>query len=102
MTRSLDDLSTTKVNGKALTHYESYQAIASKFTQFKSSEIDLFIKQFHALDKDGNGLIDSTDMVRVCREIGESTNSLNIQSKIGEVDLNKNNVIEFDEFLQVS
>ena len=37
--------------------------------------------------------------MQVCREIGEELPHADLQQKLAEVDLNKNNTIEFDEFL---
>lgn len=78
-----------------------YFKTAAKFTQFKASELDLFVEQFRSFDKDGNGVISMDDLTKVCQDIGEKSTVDEIRNKLSEVDLNKNNTIEFDEFLQV-
>ncbi|KAI3650716.1 hypothetical protein MP228_004197 [Amoeboaphelidium protococcarum] len=78
-----------------------YFEVGRKFTQFKDSEIDLFIKQFQTFDKDGNGHIDKSELHKVCQELGEAISTEDLSKKIAEVDQNNNNTVEFDEFLQV-
>lgn len=70
-----------------------------KLGHFKDSDLELFKLQFKAFDKDGNGVIGSQDLAAVCREIGEEVTAEDLHHKLSEVDLNKNNTIEFDEFL---
>lgn len=47
-------------------------SVASRFTQFKQSEVDLFIAQFKSFDKNGDGTIDVSELGKVCHSLGVS------------------------------
>ncbi len=62
-----------------------YFKTAAKFTQFKASELDLFVSQFQSFDKNGDGHIDINELARVCKEIGEEVTTDELQRKMSEV-----------------
>lgn len=87
--------------GRPLTPGSSFADVAQRFTQFKPAEISAFIKQFQSFDRDGNGTIGRDDLRKVCEELGMQLSEHDLAARLSEVDLNKNQQVEFDEFLTV-
>ena len=105
VSKSLPSLSTSSSQRASPTSNLSYAdsmyfKVAAKFTQFKPEELDMFIAQFRVMDKNGNGHISVDDLKLVCQEVGENVNENELARKISEVDLNRSDAVEFDEFLQ--
>jgi glycerol-3-phosphate dehydrogenase len=65
------------------------------------TEAQNYIKKFKAFDRDGDGHISVLDLRKVLQDLGEKVEESQLRELISEVDLNKNNTIEEDEFLQL-
>merc|ERR1739838_145513 len=61
-------------------------------------EIDRVFKLF---DKDRNGTLESDDLSRVCKELGEDMSEEDIREVITRMDVNGDGVVDLDDFYNV-
>ncbi|KAG0202865.1 phospholipid scramblase 1 [Mortierella sp. GBA30] len=72
--------------------------MASSFSQ---KEIDDFKESFNAFDVNGDGAINSSELRSLLRVIGEKFNAAAIKDSMQQFDLNNDEHIDFDEFLNL-
>uniref|UniRef100_A0A6B2G2W3 Calmodulin-2 B (Trinotate prediction) n=1 Tax=Myxobolus squamalis TaxID=59785 RepID=A0A6B2G2W3_MYXSQ len=58
-----------------------------------------FKEAFSLFDKDGDGTISSEELGSVMKSLGQNPSNQELCDMINEVDLDKNGIIDFDEFL---
>lgn len=69
--------------------------------QFNPEELAEFHKVFGALDHDGDGHINGSDLEEVLSHLDMEVDSVMLKNIIDEVDLDKSGTVEFNEFLEV-
>lgn len=69
--------------------------------QFNPEELAEFHKVFGALDHDGDGHINGSDLEEVLSHLDMEVDSVVLKNIIDEVDLDKSGTVEFNEFLEV-
>lgn len=65
-------------------------------------EVSYYKRIFERFDAGKRGRINSSEISKILKNIGESVSKDQLRDLIAEVDLNKNTTIELDEFLKVS
>lgn len=65
------------------------------------SELQELKRHFDVFDLDGDGHITFLELQRVVKNIGARVSPSGIHELIREVDLNKSNSVEFDEWVRV-
>ncbi|XP_001365971.2 glycerol-3-phosphate dehydrogenase, mitochondrial isoform X2 [Monodelphis domestica] len=65
------------------------------------ADIERYKKRFHMFDKEQKGFITIIDVQRVLESINVQMNQNTLHEILNEVDLNKNGVVELNEFLQL-
>lgn len=70
-------------------------------TAFKPSEVSEFRRLFNAVDTDGSGKLDPSEVMKVMTDIGEKVTEAEVRKIIADVDSNSDNEIDFQEFLAV-
>jgi len=55
------------------------------------------LKCFTALDKDGNGFIDASELRTISKELGRELDSAEADECLKDIDINKDNKISFEE-----
>jgi glycerol-3-phosphate dehydrogenase len=74
----------------------------SSRSRFKSDEIMFYRHEFHELDLDGDGVINTEDLKHLFQKTAAKTvTPETLQKIIEEVKLNQDGVIGFDEFLEI-
>lgn len=68
--------------------------------KFSDSELKRLHAQFKEFDRDCDGSVSLQDLQKVLENMGEKVSENELKDMIAEVDTNKNQIIEFDEFLQ--
>ncbi|KAL2150466.1 hypothetical protein VTH82DRAFT_7029 [Thermothelomyces myriococcoides] len=68
-------------------------------SKLNPEEIDQYKQVFEIFDKDGTGDITADELGNVMRELGLNPSEDELQDLISEVDVNKDGVISFEEFL---
>jgi glycerol-3-phosphate dehydrogenase len=98
-----DDNRCKKEHADALEYLQTMGLDTNKSrAQFKSEEIVHFRDDFKALDLDGDGAISTHDLSELFRHQGyPKVKEEILKSLIAEVDLNRNGVVDFNEFLEV-
>ncbi|KAF9926252.1 hypothetical protein FBU30_004147 [Linnemannia zychae] len=71
----------------------------SSVTQFTQEELASFKESFETFDKDGNGAINASELRSLLRIVGEKYQSKHIVETMKEFDTNKDDQIDFSEFL---
>lgn len=56
------------------------------------------LKAFQALDKDGNGYIEASELRQISKELGRELDSAEADECLKDIDINKDNKISFQEF----
>lgn len=56
------------------------------------------LKCFNALDKDGNGFIEATELRAISKELGRELDSAEADECLKDIDINKDNKISYEEF----
>lgn len=69
---------------------------------FNSDELAKFRDAFQQVDQDRDGVIGTGDLDRMMKRLGLPVGQAVLQSMIAEVDSNRNGVVDFNEFLEVS
>ncbi|KAG0032584.1 mitochondrial glycerol-3-phosphate dehydrogenase [Podila clonocystis] len=69
--------------------------------QFNPEELAEFHKVFGALDYDGDGHINGSDLEEVLSHLDMEVDSVVLKNIIDEVDLDKSGTVEFNEFLEL-
>ncbi|XP_020860520.1 glycerol-3-phosphate dehydrogenase, mitochondrial [Phascolarctos cinereus] len=65
------------------------------------ADIERYKKRFHMFDKEQKGFITIVDVQRVLESVNIQMNQNTLHEILNEVDLNKNGLVELDEFLQL-
>ncbi|PKU71843.1 calmodulin-1-like [Dendrobium catenatum] len=66
-----------------------------------SAEIAHLKEVFNLFDKNGDGFITSEELGTVMRSLGQNPTEVQLQNMISECDADKNNAIDFPEFLNL-
>ncbi|PKU71850.1 calmodulin-like [Dendrobium catenatum] len=66
-----------------------------------SAEIAHLKEVFNLFDKNGDGFITSEELGTVMRSLGQNPTELQLKNTISEFDADKNNAIDFPEFLNL-
>ncbi|KAF9184839.1 hypothetical protein BGZ51_003104 [Haplosporangium sp. Z 767] len=69
---------------------------------FSEEEINGLKESFNAFDRDGNGSINSSELRSLLRIVGEKYHSQSIKDHMEEFDVNKDQKIDFAEFLHLA
>ena len=64
-------------------------------TAFKPSEVSEFRRLFNAVDTDGSGKLDPSEVMKVMTDIGEKVTEAEVRKIIADVDSNSDNEIDF-------
>ena len=86
-------------NNGAIDFKEFLDIMLKKLKDFESEEE--LIEAFKIFDKDGNGLIGSEELLNVMLSLGEDSNKEEIEDLINEVDLDRDGLINYEEFLRL-
>ena len=86
-------------NNGAIDFKEFLDIMLKKLKDFESEEE--LIEAFKIFDKDGNGLIGSEELLNVMLTLGEDSNKEEIEDLINEVDLDRDGLINYEEFLRL-
>eukprot|EP01135_Chromosphaera_perkinsii_P004531 Nk52_evm1s288 gene=Nk52_evmTU1s288 len=79
----------------------NFAAIAGKYPEFTTPDVEKIYKQFQAFDHDDNGSIDCSELFKVLKELGEKPTLEYVRKQINAVDKDNSGTIEFNEFLDV-
>ncbi|KAG0376974.1 Allograft inflammatory factor 1-like [Mortierella sp. AD032] len=66
---------------------------------FSQEQIASFKESFDTFDQNHDGTINATELRSLLRIVGENNNSKDVSKAMQEFDTNKDNHIDFDEFL---
>ena len=86
-------------NNGAIDFKEFLDIMLKKLKDFESEEE--LIEAFKIFDKDGNGLIGSEELLNVMVTLGETSNIKEIEDLIKEVDLDRDGLINYEEFVKL-
>ncbi|KAF9950201.1 hypothetical protein BGZ70_001462 [Mortierella alpina] len=70
-----------------------------KASNFSEDELESFRESFNAFDKNGDGSINKSELRSLLRIVGEKYHAAAIANSMDQFDSNKDNTIDFDEFL---
>jgi len=87
-----DVMASMDTDGSGSIDYTEF--IAATLTQKQYTQKDVLWSAFRVFDIDGSGAITADELTQVLKDVSAE----NIQSMISEVDLNKDNKINFEEF----
>ena len=88
------------INNNGAIDFKEFLDIMLKKLKDSESEEEL-IEAFKIFDKDGNGLIGSEELLNVMLTLGEDSNKEEIEDLINEVDLDRDGLINYEEFLRL-
>ena len=88
------------INNNGAIDFKEFLDIMLKKLKDSESEEEL-IEAFKIFDKDGNGLIGSEELLNVMLSLGEDSNKEEIEDLINEVDLDRDGLINYEEFLRL-
>ncbi|KAG0282231.1 calmodulin-like 3 [Linnemannia gamsii] len=66
---------------------------------FSQAQLVAFKESFDTFDKNGDGAINASELKSLLRIVGEKFNTKHISQTMQEFDANKDNQIDFEEFL---
>lgn len=76
--------------------------INKKMTDLSAQEKEQLLKEsFDMFDKDKNGLVNAVELGNILRSLGYEIDEQEPNQLIHEFDLNEDNLIDFNEFLQI-
>jgi len=78
-----------------------HQVAKDKFPNFNKSEVDDFVVAFKSFDKENTGSVDSRELIKLCRQVGENIKYDESIKLINAVDTDKSGTVEFHEFLTI-
>ncbi|KAK3846669.1 MAG: hypothetical protein J3R72DRAFT_395604 [Linnemannia gamsii] len=85
--------------------FQEFVALADRITKNKSTntlthdEVASLKESFRTFDKNGDGSINATELRSLLRIVGESLKAKHLSDAMQEFDTNKDNLIDFDEFV---
>ena len=88
------------INNNGAIDFKEFLDIMLKKLKDSESEEEL-IEAFKIFDKDGNGLIGSEELLNVMLTLGEDSNKEEIEDLINEIDLDRDGLINYEEFLRL-
>ena len=88
------------INNNGAIDFKEFLDIMLKKLKDSESEEEL-IEAFKIFDKDGNGLIGCEELLNVMLTLGEDSNKEEIEDLINEVDLDRDGLINYEEFLRL-
>jgi len=68
---------------------------------FTEEELKEFHMHFDSFDKNGDGTIDSDELIKILKDLGEKHDAKTVRDLIKEVDTDNSGKVEFNEFLAV-
>ena len=80
--------------------YDQFFKLMSKKMQERNPENEMR-EAFQLIDEDGTGRINFKKLKKAVAEIGENLTDKDIKEMIREADLDKDNEVSYDEFLQI-
>ena len=71
-----------------------------RFLERKKDKNNPYVMLFEFCDDNGNGVLEKDEFVKICKIIEENASDEVIEKCFEEADLDKNNVIDFKEYMQ--
>jgi len=68
---------------------------------FTEEELKEFHMHFDSFDNNGDGTIDSDELIKILKDLGEKHDAVTVRNLIKEVDTDNSGKVEFNEFLAV-
>jgi len=68
---------------------------------FTEEELKEFHMHFDTFDVNGDGTIDSDELIKILKDLGENHDAASVRALIKEVDTDNSGKVEFNEFLAV-
>ncbi|KAI3653941.1 hypothetical protein MP228_001888 [Amoeboaphelidium protococcarum] len=75
--------------------------IVSSRNIYKPEELEKFRVAFTDADKDKDGIITTSDLIKLFQRIGAAVSIPSLNDIMRDIDVNKNGLVDFDEFLDV-
>ncbi len=69
--------------------------------EWSDAQLDDYYKKFKSFDENGDGTVDKHELMKAMRAVGEYPSMSELNKLIAEVDVNRNGVLEFNEFLEM-